>query len=282
MGWSNNSGGGGTVNTSVLKILTIGNSFSDDATEWLYDIAKSAGAKIIVGNLSIGGQSLQGHMAQATGDIASYTYHKYSDTGKTHTGSKKMSEGLVDEAWDIITLQQVSNDSGKYATFQPYLNDLIAYIKTKVTNPTKVKFALHRTWAYAVGSSHGAFPDYGSNQMTMYTAISDAYLKAMKETDIGIVIPSGTAIQNARSSTYLKAVGDDLTRDSYHLDLGMGRYIAGLTFFETLVAPRYGKDIFTDVTFKPAIDADDTAFNAYLGKVAVRTALTNPFNVTTI
>ena len=43
--------------------------------------------------------------------------------------------------------------------------------------------------------------------------------------EIDFVIPSGTAIQNARTSS----LGDTLTRDGYHLSV-IGRYIAGLTY----------------------------------------------------
>ena len=43
----------------ILKILTIGNSFSDDTMQYLYKVAKSAGVeKIKLGNLYIGGCSL--------------------------------------------------------------------------------------------------------------------------------------------------------------------------------------------------------------------------------
>jgi hypothetical protein len=281
MGWSSNASSSSSINAKILKILTIGNSFSDDATQWLYDICKSAGVDVVIGNMSMSGQSLEGHMAQITGSLSAYNFHKFSSVGRVDETGKTFDYCLTNDTWDIISLQQVSGKAGQYETFQPYLNDIITYIRGKKTNPN-MKFAFHRTWAYATDSTHADFPLYNSNQMEMYTAISGAYLEAMKETNIDIIVPSGTAIQNARSSAYLKAVGDELTRDGYHLDLGMGRFIAGLTFFETLVAPRYNKDIFTDVTFIPAIDTDDTSFNAYLAKVAVKTAKANPFNVTAI
>ena len=43
-------------------------------------------------------------------------------------------------------------------------------------------------------------------------------------------MPSGTAIQNART-TWL---GDNMNRDGYHLDLKMGRYTAACAWFETI------------------------------------------------
>lgn len=47
---------------------------------------------------------------------------------------------------------------------------------------------------------------------------------------IKIVIPSGTAIQNARTSFF----GDHLNRDGYHLDVKVGRYTAACTWFERI------------------------------------------------
>ena len=64
----------------------------------------------------------------------------------------------------------------------------------------------------------------------MYQAIADAVKKAAKVNKIKIVIPSGTAIQNARTSF----IGDHLNRDGYHLDVKIGRYTAACTWFERI------------------------------------------------
>lgn len=67
--------------------------------------------------------------------------------------------------------------------------------------------------------------------MTMYNAIIAAVNQAADyHTEIEFVIPSGTAIQNART-TFL---GDNFNRDGYHLDLGIGRYTAACTWLEAL------------------------------------------------
>ncbi len=54
--------------------------------------------------------------------------------------------------------------------------------------------------------------------------------KAAKVNKIKIVIPSGTAIQNARTSF----IGDHLNRDGHHLDVKIGRYTAACTWFECI------------------------------------------------
>ena len=48
-----------TVKQSPLRILAIGNSFSQDAVEqYLYELLKAEGIEAIIGNMYIGGCSL--------------------------------------------------------------------------------------------------------------------------------------------------------------------------------------------------------------------------------
>ncbi|RZK76174.1 MAG: DUF4886 domain-containing protein, partial [Pedobacter sp.] len=62
---------------SVIKILAIGNSFSDDAIEhYLYGLAKAGGYKVIIGNLYIGGAPLDLHLKNAQGNLDAYEYRK--------------------------------------------------------------------------------------------------------------------------------------------------------------------------------------------------------------
>ena len=61
-----------------LKILAIGNSFSVDAMEYLYQIAKNAGVEeIILGNLHYASCDLTKHYAFSSRDSAEYVYYKY-------------------------------------------------------------------------------------------------------------------------------------------------------------------------------------------------------------
>ncbi|MGN1128615.1 MAG: DUF4886 domain-containing protein, partial [Candidatus Flemingiibacterium sp.] len=45
----------------MLKVLSIGNSFSQDAQRWLHDIAAADGVELLAKNLYIGGCSLERH-----------------------------------------------------------------------------------------------------------------------------------------------------------------------------------------------------------------------------
>lgn len=218
------------VADDVVKILTIGNSFSEDAVEHhLYGLAKATGKKIVIGNMYIGGAQLSLHQSNASTNNASYSYRKISlDGTRVVRGATSILTALEDEDWDYISFQQASDFSGKYETFTTPLPYLMNYTKEIATNPD-VQYVLHQTWAYAQNSTHPAFPSYGSNQMTMYEAIVQTYIRAAELVDIDLVVPSGTGIQNGRTSF----IGDNFNSDGYHLNT-IGRYTASCTWYEKL------------------------------------------------
>ena len=251
-----------------FKVLAIGNSFSSDSVEYLYQIAKDAGMEDVkIGNLYIGGCSLETHWNNALNNKSSYTYYK-NTTGTFTVSTSSIYRALRDEEWDIIVLQQVSGLSGQPASYEPYLTNLKNYVNEHKTNPD-AKLAWNMTWAYQENSSHQDFPKYNSNQLTMYNAICDTVQSEISnDSDFSYVIPAGTAIQNMRTSY----IGDNLTRDGYHLSIPMGRYIAALTWFKALTY----KPI-DNIQYAPdGIDSGD-----YVAiKEAVNNAYKNPFEVT--
>lgn len=219
------------ASNDTIRVLAIGNSFSEDAVEnYLYDLGKADGVTFVIGNMFIGGCSLEKHWNNATNDLAVYSYRKVgADGAKTVIPDAQLSQVIPSEAWDYISFQQVSSNSGIYDSYFPYLPNLFDYVKARAINPN-VKYMLHMTWAYAQNSTHEGFIKYNKDQQQMYTAIVDAVNRVAKTTDISMIVPSGTAIQNARSST----LGDTLCRDGYHLNLIIGRYIAACTWYEKL------------------------------------------------
>ena len=214
-----------------LKLLAIGNSFSEDAIEQnLFELAAATGHQMVIGNMYIGGCSLERHCNNARTDKPDYDYLKIEIDGKmTRTANYTLDKALRDEQWDYVSLQQVSQLSGMYNSFQPHLDSLIAYVRARV--PATTKLIWHVTWAYAQNSTHGGFANYDRNQDKMYRAIVEGAQRLKKEnTQFSLFVPVGTAIQNARTSF----VGDHLNRDGFHLDLVLGRYTAACTWFECL------------------------------------------------
>lgn len=215
----------------IVKILAIGNSFSEDAIEhYLHGLAKAAGKEVVIGNLYIGGAALSLHVQNAVNNTASYAYRKIDQEGnKTNTPNTSISTALEDDDWDYISFQQASPNSGQYDTFVSPLPALYNYVKARATNPA-VKYILHQTWAYQQSSTHSGFANYNKDQETMYQGIVAAYTQAKSLINAHLVVPAGTAIQNGRTSV----VGDNFCRDGYHLDLNIGRYTASCTWFEAI------------------------------------------------
>lgn len=222
--------GGAYAQQKVIRILAIGNSFSTDAVEqYLHELAKEEGVPTVIGNMFIGGCTLERHVKNARNNVAAYKYRKIGIDGKKVEKKKVTLEmALFDEEWDYISLQQASPFSGIYETYEASLPELVAYVKAHA--PKKTKLMLHQTWAYAANATNTNFKNYNCDQLAMYHAIVDAVKKAGKLCNIKMIIPSGTAIQNARTSF----VGDHMNRDGYHLDLKIGRYTAACTWFERI------------------------------------------------
>jgi hypothetical protein len=216
---------------TTIRILAIGNSFSEDAVEqYLYELGAAEEVNFIIGNMYIGGCSLERHWNNANNNTADYAYRKVVNGVKTSRENTALEYAITDEPWDYISFQQASPYSGQYSTYQPYLPELLTYVKGKVTN-TNVKYVLHQTWAYAQNSTHDGFNNYDKDQLKMYAAIMYATHRAKEAvTDISFIIPSGTAVQNGRTS----AIGDNFCRDGYHLDYQIGRYTAACTWFEKI------------------------------------------------
>jgi hypothetical protein len=231
------------VYKDTLKILAIGNSFSEDALEHhLVEIAEADQYYFVVGNLYYPGAPLDFHWNNCSTNSAQYRYYR-SDVYPTkgHINPSTIQFALKDQDWDYVSLQQASNLSGMSTTFSPYLEQIINYVHQEVNTPTQI--ILHQTWAYAPQSTHAGFANYNNDQMQMFQQIVAAYVQWETIPSVALRIPSGTAIQNARTTP----LGTDLTRDGYHLDLRVGRYIAALTWYEKLT----GRSVIGN-TYRPA------------------------------
>ena len=219
-----------TTMARTIKILAIGNSFSEDAIEqYLHELADADGIETIIGNLFIGGCSLERHMQCVNGNLPDYRYRKIGVDGVTKETPKcDIARAIAAEEWDYVSVQQASHFSGDYTTYQPYLSQLVAYVKAHTKKDVKIVF--HQTWAYAKNSDHGGFKRYGNSQKQMYDAINGALKQVIKDIHPDVIVPSGTAIQNARTSS----IGDNMNRDGYHLNLLYGRYTAACTWFQAI------------------------------------------------
>ena len=230
---------------------------------------------------------------------------------------------LADEAWDFIIMQ-----NGAYQS--PYedqssfwekgedgqitrniVQELIDLCKKACLYSNPV-FCMNMTWAFSIyhtiSESHGPngadddhWLSHGNNQkerqLGMWRNIAKNYKDCISNCpDVKFIIPSGTAVQNARanstlrqSTIYTKATPapptisqaetitdlnnisstyvfmdnstnwrnkTDFTRDSIHADFGITRYIIAATLFQTFIAKVLNLDI-ADCTYRIAQGTGD-------------------------
>ncbi|MBQ6556604.1 MAG: DUF4886 domain-containing protein [Bacteroidales bacterium] len=252
----------------VLRILAVGNSFSADAVEQeLWPLFHAAGQDVIIAQLYIAGCDLETHLKTATGNLPNYSYRKIVDGVQKTTSGATFLQGLRDEEWDYISLQQGGGHHGQYETFEPSLGDLIAYCRE---NAVKKDFKLvyHACWAAPANSTNAKFGFYGYDQAKMYAQICDATQKADALHHFDLVINSMDAIQNGRSS-YL---GDTFDRDGWHLNKSYGRYTAACIWYEKIS----GRSVM-DNGYHPDSISD---YVAGVCKTAAHQACLHPYRIT--
>ena len=238
-----------------MNILTIGNSFSQDATKYLHQVAKSAGVYFQVVNLEIGGCPLEKHFRNIKADEKAYAF----EFNGTYTGFQlSIKEALLNRSWDVITIQQVSTQSPKYETYQPYLNFCVDYIKEHCP---KAKVYLQQVWSYENGGPQlTGWTNYKDTD-EMFADTKASYDKAVIDSGVNGLIPSGEVMLE------LMHGGFKVHRDGFHASLGIGRYAIALTWFCRLT----GRSA-DDVTFTE-LDVPITEEEIAAAKQAVKTVM---------
>ena len=216
-----------------LRVLAIGNSYTHDNTLYLRRILKAAG---------VPEDSYCVYVAIAAGASLAYWEQRYQQNAIDSlwrvggTMSIPITKGtlrdLLHQEWDVIVMQQYSGDAPDYDTYQPYLTTLATAARQLCTNSDMV-LAWNLVHSYTTGYSEKI-----SNSELRWLCNAMAASEVMEHDGFDILIPTGTAIQNARN-TALNTT-HELTRDGTHLSYGVGCYVAACTWAETLFSPAYG------------------------------------------
>ena len=211
-----------------MNILSIGNSFSQDAQRYLHQIAKADGVELNAFNLYIGGCSLAQHYRNMLSEERLYSLEM---NGSSTGFNVCLKEALLNREWDVITLQQASLYSPEYSTYQPYLEKVAEYVRLCAP---KAKIVIHQTWAYEQDSDLLKNAVGNSDYRDMLRDIKASYQKAAQDVNADCVIPSGEVL-GAMFENGIKKIH----RDTYHASLGIGRYALGLIWYRILT----GNDI---------------------------------------
>lgn len=241
----------------AIQVLSIGNSFSQDAQRYLHDVARSEGVALETVNLYIGGCSLERHYRNMKGDYRDYSLEMNGHAAGGFFVSIK--EALLARSWDYITLQQQSGNSCREESYQPFLNALAAYVREYCP---KAKILIHQTWGYETGSNmiHNLNRGYETYE-DMFADTKRCYTKAAADIQADGIIPCGEAFSYA-----LKHV-EKIHRDTFHASFGLGRFILALVWYKAIT----GKDIdnvsfhnfdqeVTEEEYKLAIEAANSVF----------------------
>ena len=213
-----------------MKILSIGNSFSQDAHNYLHKIAVASGYDLETVNLYIGGCSLERHYNNMISGAEDYDLER---NGGPSERKISLNEAITLDDWDVVTLQQASGFSGMPQSYVPYITELADFVRKRAPN---AKLYFHQTWAYELDSTHSAFATYDHNQQEMFRRLRDASKMAAKLINAEI-IPTGTVIQKLRETLPefdYRNGGKSLCRDGFHLSLDYGRFTAAAVWFNIL------------------------------------------------
>jgi hypothetical protein len=162
---------GHAADGKTVRLLTVGNSFSRNATNHLNDLAKARGHTLIHTSIVVGGASLELHSDKAI---------KHAADPKDPEGLYKSGNSLVkelkSESWDYVTIQQASIKSHDLTTYQPHASKLAALIHE---HAPKAKLLVHQTWAYRKDDPRFTKPPTKPSEPTtqeqMYHELDHAY-----------------------------------------------------------------------------------------------------------
>ncbi len=214
----------------TIKVLTIGNSFANNVCQYLKQITESVeGCDIVIGKANLGGCSLERHADLIKKSEQDPTFKPY--------GGKSLKELLQQDDWDVVTIQQVSHLSFKAETYQPYADEISAFVKKYAPH---AKVYIHETWPYAPDCPR--LEGFGITSDQMYKGLKKNY-KVLSKRYNSPILPSGDAFYRS----FKKNKGIDLwnEKDRFHASFN-GCYLAGCVWFGKL----FGRSP-KEVTFIP-------------------------------
>ncbi len=271
--------------TPQLRVLDIGNSYTQNATCYLGDIAKNLG--VDTSNICLYRTLFNGGSFKDWYDIYNdinlnnyYIQHVFGNLKcsnfeqlSQYNGSEGLKSLLIDNKWDLIIIHQASRFAPFYDAWisneeAGYLPELLEIIRENQPDALIGTLLVH---SYGANSFHNT---RHLSTIAQWAQIASS-AKSMKE-DLGIdlIIPYGTAIENLRSTPYNNT--DDLLMDGSHLSAGLACYTASCCYYETVFAPWFNKSM-AENTFYPSGNPSVTDENAAIAQEAALLACQRPF-----
>ncbi|MEO9891035.1 DUF4886 domain-containing protein [Aurantibacter sp.] len=217
--------------TDTVRILTIGNSFANNASKYLKEITASVkGVEIIIGKANIGGCNLEKHanlIKQCEQD----------STLKPYKG-KSLKEWLLSDDWNVVTMQQVSHLSFKAESYQPFADEIRDFISK---HAPQAKIYIHQTWAYAPDSPR--LVEFGITMDQMYIGLEKNYEVLSKHFNSPILTSGNAFYRSIKKREHIDLWNP---KDRFHANEN-GCYLAACIWFKELFGKspkkiKYGPD----------------------------------------
>ena len=229
----------------TLKVLTIGNSFSENASAYASEIAAVNGLSLTFGYLKFPSCTIARHYEAAVNNKAVFKFEITDPTGKRTNikqeaaswdspDSKKCAtirEALEYMDWDVIVFQQESYTSLDASSFAD-LPKLIEYVKGFCPD---ARLMIHEVWAWGTWEND---PDKN------FSKIKANYEAAAKANDLAI-IPSGLGFEYAREALGDYTIVNENDGHYQHAN-SYGKYVAGCCYVGALFGVTIEPDTFKE------------------------------------
>ncbi|MBS1370285.1 MAG: DUF4886 domain-containing protein [Lentisphaeria bacterium] len=172
-----------------LRILTIGNSFTDSLARYFQQVVESAGCRLVFDRANFGGCELERHWSYISAEEAMPICRIYQ-------GRIKLRD-LLAKGWDVVTIQQASHQSWRPESYRPFAANIFNYVRQHAPGAEVV---IQQTWAYRADDPR-LMPggEWGIDQAGMYDRLTANYRQLAKELNLRI-IPTGFAVQLSRAA----------------------------------------------------------------------------------
>ena len=273
----------------VLKVLTIGNSHSQNSMNYLYDILKHEGYDdAVLAFMYKGGGNLAEYAAAMKSDEPFFEYHENSSgtwSGKLGAVKKvPLSYAFGNQSadgyeggndWDFIVLMEGSSRHGGAEEFDTTsLNEMIAYVRAKCPD---AKLLYNMTWAWGEGSVLFDDNKYGYvDTQDMYERICAAVQANISEDMFECVIPTGTAVRNVTASYgHGEVYNDNASENGEMLHLNqIGMLTAAYTWYAALTGDTVEPNNLVDVFYS---DGRQVIVDNNVIAAAANNAIAHPF-----
>ena len=228
-----------------LKVLTIGNSFSENASAYASEIAAVNGLSLTFGYLKFPSCTIARHYEAAVNNKAVFKFEITDPTGKRTTikqeaaswdspDSKKCAtirEALEYMDWDVIVFQQESYTSLDASSFAD-LPKLIEYVKGFCPD---ARLMIHEVWAWGTWEND---PDKDFSKIK-------ANYEAAAEANGLAIIPSGLGFEYAREALGDYTIVNENDGHYQHAN-SYGKYVAGCCYVGALFGVTIEPDTFKE------------------------------------